>query len=271
MNYRNLLFIPFVLLLVSNGVPKLPKSIKKSYSFIPSGWSVVGKDTMTVQSFYMSNYEISNEQYKLYLDHIEKNGDKTAKEHSRIRNENWTTHHNSSAMAEQYHSHPAYAKFPVVNVTYQGAQGYCVFLSSKLNELFHKSGVQVRVRLPFHAEIVRAGVGDNHGRLYPWVFGGVKDEKGNSLSNYKNSDSSLGEDLKAGHSDVLAAVSSYFASPMGVFNLSGNAAEMTNLPGLAVGGSWRDAAQDVTLQSKVNYQDASCAVGFRVVFTWQAE
>jgi hypothetical protein len=135
--------------------------------------------------------------------------------------------------------------------------------------------------LPFHAEIVRAGVGDNYGRKYPWQETGLVNEKGEALCNYHSvsNDALVSKKDKVEmpnqahsvqmYSDLLAPVTSYWPSPLGIFNLSGNAAEMTNIPGIAVGGSWRDV--DVTLQSKSKYEDANCTLGFRVVFTWQAE
>ena len=67
--------------------------------------------------------------------------------------------------------------------------------------------------------------------------------------------------------DVLAPAKSYYPSEFGVYNLNGNAAEMTQEPNIAAGGSWRSYGYDVRSQSVMNYNEASCLVGFRPVFT----
>lgn len=271
MNYRFLLLLPVTFVLFAASAPKLPKKLKKTFSFVPSGLAVVGKDTLSLQAFYMQNFEVSNAEYQTYLDYLEKKGDKKSIEQARVRNENWNQVLKASSFAEIYHTHSAFAKYPVVNVTYAGAQGYCKYMTEKLNALFAKSGIKVKARLPFHAEIIRAGVGDNHSRKFPWEYTGVRNNKGEFMSNHVAGIVSNGSPTDGDNADVLAPVKSYWPSPLGVYNLSGNAAEMTHVPGVAVGGSWRDVAENVTLQSMAKYEDSAPTVGFRVVFTWQAE
>ena len=271
MSYRFLLFVPFSLVFIAASAPKLPKKLKKTFSFVPSGLAVVGADTLSLQAYYMQNFEVSNAEYQVYLDYLEKKGDKKTIEKARVRNENWNQALKSAAFAEKYHQHPAFANYPVVNVTYAAAQGYCTYMTEKLNALFAKSGIKVKARLPFHAEIIRAGVGDNHSRKFPWEYTGVRNNKGEFMSNHVAGIASNGSPADGDNADVLAPVKSYWPSPLGVYNLSGNAAEMTHVPGVAVGGSWKDLADNVTLQSTSKYDDSAPNVGFRVVFTWQAE
>jgi formylglycine-generating enzyme required for sulfatase activity len=280
MKYSFVFLLPIAVVLIAAKTPKPPKlhkSLKKKYSFVPSGFVKVDKDTFFLQAFYMQNHEVSNEEYNLYLQSLQKENATDALEMSRIKNENWENQENAKAYAEHYHVHPAYAKYPVVNVSYQGALGYCDYMTKKLNELFRKTGIQLKARLPFDIEITRAGIGDNHGRVYPWEDGGVLNKKGEPLCNHKVNSNKMTVHSKKGGAgplasvDCLAPVISYLPSAFGLYNLSGNAAEMTNVPGVTVGGSFKDAGSDVKLTSKSAYTDASCHVGFRVVFTWQAE
>lgn len=271
MKHGILFALPLLVALMAAAKPKLPKQLKKNFAFVPAGMAIVGNDTMSLQAFYMMTSEVSNEEYKRYLSYLEAKGDKQVMASARIRNENWEKFLKSPAFSKDYHTHSAFAKYPVVNISYIGAQGYCDFRTAEINKLLAKSGLKIKVRLPFHAEIVRAGVGDNYSRLYPWEYAGVRNKKGDFMSNHLAENTSNVAPGQADNSDILAPVKSYFPSPLGFYNLSGNAAEMTNIPGVAVGGSFTNKANEVTLQSKLNYEESACNVGFRVVFTWQAE
>jgi formylglycine-generating enzyme required for sulfatase activity len=271
MKYGILFALPWLIALMATIKPKLPKQLKKNFAFVPAGMAIVGNDTIWLQSFYMMTTEVSNEEFKRYLTYLETKGDKQALESARIRNENWDKFLKSPAFSKAYHTHSAFEKYPVVNVSYLGAQGYCDFRTDELNKLLAKSGLQIKVRLPFHSEIVRAGVGDNYNRLYPWDFDGVRNKKGEFICNHLAETSYKNTSSQVDNTDLLAPVKSYFPSPLGFYNLSGNAAEMTNIPGVAVGGSFLNKAHEVTLQSKLNYEESACNVGFRVVFTWKVE
>lgn len=277
MKINILLFLPFAIILLAAKPLKLPKSVQKAYGFVPDGFVMMDKDTFFLQAFYMKKHEVSNGEYKLYLESLEKESNLEALNTARVRNENWEKQFQAKDFAEHFHLHPAFNDYPVVNISYQAALGYCDFITKNLNTLMKKTGIQVKVRLPFHAEIIRAGIGDNHHWVYPWEGTSVINKRGELLSNHKNSKlSGVVHNKEAKQSPLaaskyLAPVASFAPSSFGIHNLSGNAAEMTNVPGVAVGGSFQDSGADVKLQSRTSYTDASCFVGFRVVFTWQAE
>jgi formylglycine-generating enzyme required for sulfatase activity len=263
--------------------PKFSKHLSKFYKFIPAGLVVMDKDTVSVQAYYMFNHETTNFQWKEFQMDLEKSGKTAELEMSRVRGENWTLNGNSSKpMAEHYHTHPAYRDYPVVNITHEAAQLYCNWLKDKLNTLPKPLGVKVHVRLPFHAELIRAGVGDQLGAWYPWKHEYLQNTKGDVLANFwRVFDSQItrgnngewtilpytGDDISS-NADILAPSISYWPSEFGIYNLSGNAAEMINTPGIAVGGSWRDFGHDVRLQSTKIYDGSAVDVGFRVVVTW---
>ncbi len=264
--------------------PKFSKNLQKSYKFIPAGLVVLEGDTLSVKSFYMINHEITNLEYREFLNDLEKQGRTEDLVKARIHNENWVSNwNNSKSFAEQYHLHPAYNDFPVVNISHEAATLYCAWLTEKLNAAPNNLGVKVKARLPFHAEIVRAGVGDKLGESYPWCHPYMQNTKGEFLANFiriLNSQVTRKDgELKIlavnsptdDQFDVLAPSVSYRPSDLGIYNLSGNAAEMINEPGVAVGGSWKDYGYDIRLQSKRKYQKADEAVGFRVVVSWGEE
>lgn len=266
--------------------PKFPKQLSKFYKFIPAGLVVMDKDTLSVQAFYMFSHETTNFHWMEFRADLEKSGRTADLEISRVRGENWTLNGNSNApIAEHYHTHPAYREYPVVNITHEAATLYCAWLTEKLNALPKPLGVKVTVRLPLHAEYIRAGVGDKLGECYPWGDEYLKNTKGEYLANFPvilNSQITRGENgewkilprIKGDrtmNADYFAPSISYWPSENGMYNLSGNAAEMINTPGVAVGGSFLDFGYDVRLQSTKKYEGSAVDVGFRVVVTWLAD
>jgi len=284
MKYSLIIVASSIMLIGAAGVPKFSKHIKKSYNFVPSGLVVLEKDTLSVQSFYMLNHEITNFEYLEFLSDLEKQGRTKDLEIARIRSENWNSNVlTNKPMEEYYHKHPAYREYPVVNITHQAASLYCAWLTEKLNHPSQKLGIHVVARLPFHAEYIRAGAGDNLHQAYPWKYIDIINEKGEILCNFQyipNSLLSLESNkirlisdgaMPFSSVDILAPVKSYWPSEYGIYNLSGNAAEMTNISGQAVGGSWRDLGYDVRLRSSKSYDESDVSVGFRVVVTWLKE
>ena len=142
---------------------------------------------------------------------------------------------------------------------------------------------QVKVRLPHHEELVRAAVGDDLTARYSWNGQYLRNAQGQFLCNFTGfpqelltRDSSgaivIKNDLPISlteitGADVLAPAKSYYPSVYGVYNLNGNAAEMTQELHTAVGGSWRSYGYDVRIRSILKYDKSSCLVGFRPVFT----
>lgn len=279
-----LLSITFALFIFASfAQPKFPKGLSKFYKFIPAGLVVMDKDTVSVQAFYMFSHEMTNFHWMEFRNDLEKSGRTADLEITRVRGENWNSNGNSNAsMAEHYHTHPAYREYPVVNITHEAATLYCAWLTEKLNALPKPLGVKVNVRLPLHAELIRAGVGDKLGEWYPWGDEYLHNTKGEYLANFSlilNSQITREENGewkilprargdRTMNADYFAPSISYWPSEFGMYNLSGNAAEMINKPGIAVGGSFLDFGHDVRLQSTKNYKESAIDVGFRVVVTW---
>lgn len=261
----------------------LPKSLKKNYKFIPSGFAITGEDTVSVQAFYMFDHEVTNAEYSEFLTWLTEHGTEDERELAAIQNENWKTYFKTpmDKFAEFYHMHPVYRVFPVVNVTQQGARLYCKWLEDKINQQL--SSHAVRVRLPYHAEVIRAGVGDDLAEVYAWKGPFLQNAKGVFLANFTHISNALMSKNESGelviqgmnleprnepiNTDVIAASLSYYPSQFGVYNLNGNVAEMTMESEVAVGGSWHDYGFDVRLQSVQKYNVSSPMVGFRPVFT----
>lgn len=263
---------------------KLPKPFQKDFSLVPSGLVIMNEDTLSIQAFYMQNYEVTNKQYNEFLTWLEENGDETAKKQAALRTENWSTEPgmHSEQYAIHYHTHEAYQDYPVVNVSYEGALLYCAYLEEKINANLQTT--TVKVRLPEHAEFIRAGAGDQLGAVYSWGDAHLRNRDGSLRANFiRIPQSSLTRDKEGniishpvpydhfhestGPVDITAPSKSYFPSELGFYNLNGNVAEMIAEEGIAVGGSWINYGYDIRLQSRKDYETASTKIGFRPVFS----
>jgi hypothetical protein len=58
-------------------------------------------------------------------------------------------------------------------------------------------------------------------------------------------------------------VTAYDPNGYGLYNMSGNVAEMVSEKGIARGGSWGSTGYDVRIASKIEFEELSCEVGFR--------
>jgi hypothetical protein len=110
------------------------------------------------------------------------------------------------------------------------------------------------------------------GILYPW-FGAyyyrdkALNSKGCPLGNFKWPDSMKPCQAKMSSADgfiLMSMVEAYFPNDIGLYDVVGNVAEMTNEKGKACGGSWNHTPEESTILSINTYEDASSEIGFRV-------
>lgn len=254
---------------------ELPKTVRSNFALVPAGMVYVGSDSMALTHFYLLKTEVDNLSYREFLGDLKKNGKQN--EYS-IENVDSTKWRSEMAYCEPYvnyyFSHPAYNQFPVVNVSYEGAQLYCKWLSEKFNQLYsHEFAYEVR--LPSRVEWLYAA--ESAMRKTPYTWGGpfLRNSHGCELCNYKCvGDEKISEDSithtvsafnTAGldGADITAPVESYFPNLLGLYNMNGNVAEMVSEKGIAVGGSWASTGYDVRNESIMNYTQPSPLVGFR--------
>ncbi|VBB47543.1 conserved hypothetical protein [uncultured Paludibacter sp.] len=94
---------------------------------------------ITVSSFYMDEYEISNVNWREYTNWMQVVFGKTAPtlvEKARPNGEVWreALAYNEPYL-ENYFYHPAYDNYPVVGVTWEQAMDYCAWRTDRVNEL----------------------------------------------------------------------------------------------------------------------------------------
>lgn len=269
------------------------KTLENFCVYVPSGNTVIDKDTVSVQGFYMSQ-EITNLQYAEFLAHLKRNGESDKLKAASIDTAKWTTAFKQAfldPMGRHYHSHPAYHKYPVVNVSKEGAELFCDWLTNVYDSI---SGGELRLkfRVPLRTEYIRAARGDDHNRVYTWkgttiykrdgkqVFFGQM--QANCIRNgaeciTRNKETGQLEYIHAEypevdfHSDgafLTAPSESYWPNDYGLYNINGNVAEMISDGDFAVGGAWNSPGYDIRNESITDFTEPHPTVGFRVVASY---
>ena len=254
----------------------------KEFCFIPEGvlkYLAGYKDTasLSIPYFFMSPVEITNASYKLFLDDLKAQGRDADYQKAMVQQDKWKTlflpHGDThSLFAEYYFDYPAYKHYPVVNVSHEGAELYCQWLTSKLKDTVWE------YRLPTKAEWVYAAQG---GRiLYDYSCGlYLRNYTGQFICNYLRIGDECIQKTESGYEVVVKSFSfgipldafitapslSYYPNDYGLYNMSGNVAEMIDKKGVAMGGSWLSPGYDVRIRSEATYDEPNPTLGFRVV------
>ncbi|MEX1189879.1 MAG: SUMF1/EgtB/PvdO family nonheme iron enzyme [Bacteroidia bacterium] len=216
------------------------------------------------ENLYASKYEVSNKVYSDFLIALRQNGKTDKYQTAMIDTSAW----GESPYTKYYHKHPAYNEYPAVNISYEGARLFCEWLTEQYNTSEKRKFKRVNFRLPSEQEWVTAAKAGHAEAHYPWKYKNVINEKGEAYCNHSLSSIGMreGDAGNNGNADITAPVKSYKPNDFGLYNMSGNVAEMLNEKGKTKGGSWRDSADDMKIESKgefANYQQPMITVGFR--------
>jgi formylglycine-generating enzyme required for sulfatase activity len=206
------------------------------------------------ESYYMGKYEVSNQEYKEFLNSLDSNSNnyKLAK----VEHQKWITLVEMDETATSlYFTEKEYQNFPVVNVSYEGAQLYCAYLSNKLST---EMGKKVVAKLPTKNQWIYAASGGNTEMKYGWGKEELTDKRGYAYANYDL----LGE----GNQNLTAPVNAYLGNEFSLYNCSGNVSEMLNEKGFAIGGNFTTSLSNIELKKSITaFNEANPATGFRVV------
>ncbi len=256
----------------------LEKFDKKVYAYIPTGTFDYQRKQVSVQSFYMQKTEISNLEYRTFLFDLLIQGRKDEFLIARPDQKQWSIIQKleNSAYEQHYFSHPAYDNFPVVNVSRKGAEMYCVWLTKEMINTVddNKKSQYNDIRIPVREEWVMAA--SSGGTKYPYPWGDEPDRliaNAQVNANYAHAKSINSETVNK--QDVTSLVTAYLPNDYGLYNMSGNAAEMvcndilTNSVGTA-GGGWKNNIEEIKILAPDIYSGITApnvCIGFRVVMT----
>lgn len=255
-------------------------SFKKTYTYVPSGTFDYNNKRISVYAFYMLKGEVTNKQYRIFLYDLKTKGRDKEYLMALPDTAQWNSiGYLNQPMVNLYFNHPAYDNYPVVNVSKKGAELYCIWLTKQMRKKYPKQNFN-DFRLPTKAEWVYAAKGDYKNTPYPWGNEFLTNSKGCCLANYKViGDQNIHKDstnqlVVVQHSDnntnYTVSVYSYLPNKFGLYNMSGNVAEMVADENVAMGGSWNDSGFDIQVTSEKQFTSPQPTVGFRVITSFNS-
>ncbi len=236
------------------------------------------------ETFYVNKFETTNAEYRKFLSWAENDNQQEIIKTSSVRSQGWESLDLSEKNTEYYSSHQAFDNYPVVNITYDGAINFCQWLTDQYNTSKKRKFNKVKFRLPTSEEWMDiAKGGRERDIIYPWGGPYTKNSKGKYVANFRaivqsevkmdinKPNSSFIELQKLDQSKkgrkLTQAVNSHLHGPLGLYNLSGNAAEMLAERGSTKGGSFGSSGYYIRIDAEDEFKgfDYSPYVGFRYV------
>lgn len=217
---------------------------------------VKGSELGLGYDYYILSFEISNNDYRKFLYDLKINSRNDELAIAQVDTSAWDALYGTpNAYTAYYFQHESYGAYPVVNISVAGAELYCKWLSEKYaNESF-----DIEVRLPDSVEWKLAARGGDSTAIYGWGKGTYVDRQGYYKCNAK----------KGTVCDyTLSPILSFDTNPYGLFNMSGNAAEMLRDHGAHKGGSWESEEPAIRIDGPDPYKGITTAspyIGFRPV------
>ncbi|MEM1124096.1 MAG: SUMF1/EgtB/PvdO family nonheme iron enzyme [Bacteroidota bacterium] len=280
MKNLSLLFLLAITALLTYSFTLKKKTVVHSLNKIEKNWGMV------TPNLFASKFETTNKEYQIFLNSVQSKMTEKEREQLTIKIKNWLKiSSKNEPMVNLYHQHPAYADYPLVNVTHQGAKAYCEWLTNLYNDRSSKKYKKVLFRLPTEAEWKTAA---KAGRDAPFPWGGyyMRNAKGCKLANYKSiPETAIKNNPQTGKLEIIesfgddrpladlndesvfpAPVYSYFPNDFGLYNMSGNVSEMVAEPNRFKGGSWASTAYYLQIDAEEEFLDQAEArpqVGFR--------
>ena len=216
-------------------------------------------------TFYVSKGEVTNRMYRAYLDSLKSSGNNQELEQSQLDTLRWKEPLlYGEPFAKLYHKNENYDQYPAVNMSHEAAVNFCKWLTTKFNNDPDRQYDSVLFRLPTAYEweyLARAG---SESAIYPWD-GEELLQNGNAKANFFTNNKALDTDSAGEMQKTTAPVNSYRPNDFGLYNMSGNVAEMIEEKGIAKGGSWAQNEDYLRISKEYEYWRAAPYIGFRPV------
>lgn len=227
----------------------LVKTVEAQMKYIPQSSYVAGDKTFRAGDFYISIYETSNSMYNAFLNDLKNNGLTELLEKCKIDGSRWMKLSEAYENASKYYdTDPKYSGYPVVCISKEGAELFCVWLT-RLYAVFDQAKYPgAEFRLPNESEWMVAASGGVNNALYPWEGKFLRNKKGEFSANFKvageenirlNPETGNVEILEDNvlYQTTLQPQKTYEPNKYGLYQMAGNAAEIT-IEGAVKGGSW---------------------------------
>jgi formylglycine-generating enzyme required for sulfatase activity len=230
---------------------------------------------------YFGKYEVSYYEYFVFLNDLRNSGNKELFEKYKIDSLSIDSNYKSN----HYYHQKDYTlnNFPVNNISYDAAIEFCNWKTNQYNNDIKRKFNKVIFRLPTEKEWEFAARGGRSQLPFPWGGPYLRGYDGRFLCNFNrigqehitydvitkkyqviNDDETIEYGLND-RSLITCEINQFKPNDFGLYNMSGNVAEMVIEKGLAKGGGFRDPGYDIRIVSKKTYSVPSDDIGFRVV------
>jgi formylglycine-generating enzyme required for sulfatase activity len=211
---------------------------------------------------YMNKHEVTNAEYGKFLNSVKKTELYTTCLYDSLK---WVSNFESfvDPMKNMYHWHPAYANYPIVNITNYAAVKYCEWLTTQYNGQNRRKFTQVIFRLPTEKEWEYGA--SNGGKLVKTSF---KDDNVKSGDCYQGNLKYIVNDVNNYKGDggfFMVKTETYEPNELGLYNMIGNVAEMIDEDNVSKGGGWNSYLKDSYIKKSTKYTEANPETGFRIV------
>lgn len=220
-------------------------------------------------SMFAAKHEVTNAEFREFLNSLKSQGNLDLYTVCLYDSAQWNskfTYSYCEPMRANYHSHPAYDRYPVVNITQNAAEAYCKWLTEKYNSRPKRGYKVVTFRLPSEIEWKRLA-SPLPGHNLPW-YGDLPytDPEGKTfLANIKITSSITGSTDYVSDGGFHTTISGHYKpNNLGIYDVIGNVAEMTR-EGALKGGSWDNFLSECTTDKSQSFSLPDPRVGFRVV------
>jgi len=284
-----LLLLPFLFAFAKNQKPQHSKYLTKHYVKVPAGYVFTNvqagvlkinnlnpiKDSLP--EFFMAATEVTNFQWKEFLMYLKQEGRMEEYRDNILDTTVWRPLlAYNEPFVDYYYQNKAYSEYPAVGMTLKQAQAYANWLT-EIYALKNQS-VKIIFSVPTKKQWIRAARGEWQTH-YPWDGKYMRNSKGAYLSNFKNYDAanihynteinkyevmSMSQCMEG---TITAPAESYYPNKFGIYNMSGNVAELVSDDTVAMGGSWNDTGYDVRVESEQPATQPKSTIGFRMVAT----
>jgi len=296
-----LLLLPLLFAFGKNRKPQHSKYLTKHYVKVPAGKvymneqgdthlltqaNELGLDSIAKSKyirgldscleFYMASTEVTNIQWREFLMYLKQEGETEEYKANILDTTVWRQGlGDTEPFVNYYYQHQAYSEYPAVGMTLKQAKAYAHWLTEIYS--LKNQGVKITFSVPTKKQWIRAARGDETMR-YPWGGPYLRNSKGLYLANFKSYDAStihyndeskkyeiITPDGFIDDAIITAPGKSYFPNQFGVYNMSGNVAELVSDDAVAMGGSWNDTGYDVRVESEQPAAEPKSTIGFRVI------
>ena len=283
-------------------IKNLAELSKKMYLPIPMGTFDYNGQNVSVNGFYMETTEVSNLEYLTFIFDLIIQNRKEEFLKAKPNQSQWVKvfegKYDFTNLKDAYFSSKTYRDYPVVNISREGAEMYCRWLTNATNEYLASKNKPLMndLRIPTNHEWTYAARSGTVTADFPWKtnvtqnnfgcflanfsiknFGEIKrDPKAKCGYGFPNAITTAGTIL--GEMQTTVLISAYNPNDFGLYCMSGNVAEMVYEQDLTSkkmspgtrGGSWYSDLDYLKLTSENEFKNVtkpSPMIGFRPVFS----